>query len=434
MTNAAGHDMSRRFKFVLTAMVVVVLTAIYVVGLFLLGDVFNVEEQLDDLFEKDLYGKEYHPASSTAVTITLDGKSVTEAEEKLLGEYFTYFYAGLGAAQSENITRFYATQCVAELYDALAFDYEAYMYGKCPIDRTYESCGVTIDVKRRHAVPKKTDIEIDVEISASAMTGTNADPIAVRGEKHSFVLDEEGKKPLIKEHTSARPAYSAAMQAYDKALEEAGYQRSDLTYTFIPKYTARALELLKSGSDSPMFTKEETADRPAAEYEYDRSTAALAAIAGFSGSGAFGEYDEDDANFVSRCIFEGGIPMDAQGERYDQWKWYDGEISTERKKTGCSRSWFDREYFYMYVTTNEGFGMVAYETGGGNGELGDVVQLMQDGKPTAEFMITSIMVTSSGQVKDYLVSNNTYSAVSLLSLGYTDFRVLHIEGYNTANI
>ena len=69
--------MSRRFKFVLTAMVVVVLMAIYVVGLFLLGDVFNVEEQLDDLFAKDLYGKDYRPASSTSVKVTFDGKSVT---------------------------------------------------------------------------------------------------------------------------------------------------------------------------------------------------------------------------------------------------------------------------------------------------------------------------------------------------------------------
>ena len=426
--------MSRRFKFVLTAMVVVVLMAIYVVGLFLLGDVFNVEEQLDDLFEKDLYGKDYRPASSTSVKVTFDGKSVTDAEEELLGQYFTYFFAGRGAAKSENITRFYTTQCVAELYDALAFDYEAYMYGKCPIDRTYGNCDVTIVVRRRHQVPKKTDIEIDVEISTSALTKTNGDPIVVRGEKHSFVLDEEEKKPLIKEHTNSRPAYSAALQAYEKVLANAGYQRSDMTYTFIPKYTARALEMLKSEADSFVFAKTDESGKPAAEYEYDRSTAALSAISGFSGSGAFTEYDEDDANFVSRCIFEGGIPMDAQGERYDQWKWYDGEISTERKKTGCSRSWFDRDYFYRYVTTNEGFGMVAYETGGGNGELGDVIQLMLDGKPAAEFMITSIMVTSDGQVKDYLVSNDTYSAVSLLSLGFTDFRLLHIEGYNTANI
>ena len=426
--------MSRKTKFVLTAVVVLVIVAIYVVGLFLLSDVFDFRKKLDELFEKDLYGKDYHPVSDTAVTLTFDGKAVTEQEEQLLGEYFTYFYAGLGELRSENIARFYTTQCIYELYDDLAFRYEAYLAGKCPIDRSYGECTVTVYVTRRHAVPKKADIEIDVEISASAMTGTNTDPIVVRGEKHSFVIDEDGKSPLIKEHTSVRPSYTAAMRGYDKVLAEAGYQRKDMNYTFIPKYTERALEMLKKDNELILFGKEDLSGKPTAECEYDRSTAALTAIAGFSDSGAFTEYDEDDANFVSRCIFEGGIPMDAQGDRYDQWKWYDEELNNARKKTGCSRSWYDREYFYRYVTTNEGFGMVAYETTAGNGELGDVIQLMQDDKPAAEFMITSIMVTKSGQVKDYLVSNDTYSAVSLISLGYTDYRVLHIAGFNTANI
>ena len=426
--------MSRKNKFVLTAVVVLVIVAIYVVGLFLLSDVFDLQKFLDDLFNKDLYGKEYHPVSKTAVTLTFDGKAITEEEEKLLGEYFTYFYAGLGEQRSENITRFYTTQCIYELYDDLAFRYEAYLARKCPIDRSYGECTVTVDVKRRHAVPKKTDIEIDVEIYSSAMTKTNADPIVVRGEKHSFVIDEEDKYPLIKEHTDARPTYTAAMYAYDRALAEAGYRRKDMNYTFIPKYTERALELLKKDNGYIVFGKEDLSGKPTAECEYDRSTAAVTAIAGFSDSGAFTEYEEDDANFVSRCIFEGGIPMAAQGDRYDQWKWYDAELNNARKKTGCSRSWYDRDFFYRYVTTNEGFGMVAYETTAGNGELGDVIQLMQDNKPVAEFMITSIMVTKTGQVKDYLVSNNTYSAVSLISLGYTDYRLLHIVGYNTANI
>ena len=126
--------------------------------------------------------------------------------------------------------------------------------------------------------------------------------------------------------------------------------------------------------------------------------------------------------------------MDSQGEAYDQWKWYDAEVNTERRKTGCSKSWYDREAFCNYINANYGFGMAACETAAGNGELGDIIQLLENGRPVLEFMITGIAADADGQVKDYLVSNDKYANISLLAAGFYDIRVLHIVGHNTANI
>lgn len=426
--------MRPKTKTVLTAMFVVVLIAIYVVGLFLFWDICNVEGSLDDLMDRDLYATEYAPESATRVDVAFNGKTLTTDEELLIKEFFVYWYAGLGTMKPEKIARLYSLQTNSELFDELAFDYETSLARKCPIDMSFGSCTLTVKVKRRHAVQKTEKVEIDLELSGDITYNSAARHSAIRGENHSFVLSTANKSLLIEEHTTDRPSYVYANYGLGRVLAANRLVRSDLNYTFFPKYTAPTLEMLDKEISDLVFGQPARSTYPTAEYEYDRRTAANAAINGFSTSGAFGEYDENDANFVSRCIFESGIPMDSQGGKYDQWKWYDEEINTERKKTGCSKSWFDREAFYRYIRDNEGFGMVALQTTTGGGEIGDVVQLMHDGNAVAEFMITGIMADENGDVKDYLVSNDRYASVSLITLGCTDLRIIHIVGYNTANI
>ena len=426
--------MDHRLKTVLTAMVVVVLTAIYVVGVFLLWDVLNVEKSLDDLLETDLYASDLHPNSATAVNITFDGKAVTAEEEQLLSDWFTYRYAGLGAKKAERISRFYTVQTSFELFDELDLDYEVFLAQSCPMDLSFESCDITLNVRRRHAVPKTDKVEIDIELSAQIPYKAFASPSVIRCEKHSFVLNIYAKQLRIEEHTTDASASVFAEHGLDKVLTSNRLKRSDLNYTFFPKYTDPTLKMLEEEFMRFGFEPADKTAYPKAEYEYDRATAANSAIRGFSGSGAFGEYEENDVNFLSRCIFESGIPMDSQGEKYDQWKWYDDEINTERKKTGCSLSWYDRNAFYRYIRENTGFGMVACVTETGGGEIGDILQLMYDGEPVEQFMITGIMADKDGNVKDYLVSNDRYASVSLITLGCTDFRVMHISGHNTANI
>ena len=313
-------------------------------------------------------------------------------------------------------------------------DYETYLVRQCPLDLSFGSCKVTAYIRRRHSVPKSQRFEVDAEISAELYYTALGKKGIIRSEKHSFVLEESGKTPLILTHDTTRPAYTAASNGLDTVLAANGYKRSDLTYTFLPKYTSAALDMLTEKADEYKFYTSGSVTYPEAEFSYDRDKAANTAERGFSGDGAFTEYDENDANYISRCIFESGIPMDSQGGRYDQWKWYDEEINTERKKTGCSQSWFDREAFYKYVTVNEGFGLVGCEVSNGDGQLGDAVQLLVGGKAAAEFMITGIITASDGSVMDYLLSNDVYSSVSMMTLGFTDIRVLHIVGYNTANI
>ncbi len=416
----------------LTAMIVVVLTAIYVVGIFLLWDCFSVNDRLDDLMDHDFYGSDDSPVSKTEVSVSVTGKTITDEEEALLSGFFRRFYAGLGACKPETLTAYYTGQNEYELFDANAYEYETFLMSESPLDLSFDECSVTVEITRRHAVARSKKIEIDLTLSASMTPNGTGKPTSVRGETHLFTLDESGKSPLILIHSTDRPASRAADAVLDSLLAANRLTRKDLTYSYYPKYISAALSRLKESPPDLSPVSEPTC--PAPEIEYDRKAAATAARNGFTDDGIFTEYEENDANYISRCIFAGGIPMDSQGDKNDQWKWYDSEVNDERRRTGCSKSWFDREAFYLYVKTNTGFGLVGCETAAGSGRVGDVVQLMSGGTPVAEFMITSVARREDGSAADYLVSNDRCTSVSFLTLGFSDFRLLHIAGYNTANI
>lgn len=423
--------MNRKTKTVLTAMIIVVIAAIYAVGLFLLWDFFGIDGKLDDLMEKDLYEKHYYTESNVPVNVKLVGKEITDEEGKLISDYFVYYYAGLGALKAEKIARFYIFECNDELFDEMALDYEIFLASECPIDMTFRSCDLTVNITRRHGVPKSNKTEIDIKLTASVEGGA---AYKVKNEIHSFVVEKNGKALQIAEHTTERFSRTAAEKELDAVLAARKYTRSDLNYTFFPKYTAIVLENLEKARNSVSMKRGNTDEFPAAEILYDREKAVYTAVNGVSDDGIFDTYPENDANYISRCIFESGIPMDSQGERYDQWKWYDSEQNYERRKTGCTKSWYDRQEFYRYVTENSGFGLAGCEAEKGGGALGDIVQIMSDGKPVQELMITGIIAGAGGNTRDYFVSNDRFKSVPLLTLGYTDFRVLHISGHNTANI
>lgn len=421
----------KKGKTLLTAAIVVVIAAIYVVGFFLLWDYFNVSDRLTDMLDSDFFGG--RPARVPAISseVTFSGTVISEEEEKLISDYFRFYYAGLGTLTSADLSDWFAFQSEDELFDEFALDYEIELAGgKC-----FDSSQLGINIRRRDVSQKRKTTEIRLVLNAAYTLRGRETPCTTKGEAHTFIIDNSKKQPLIKSHTTDRAARLAAESALDTLLEENKFARSDLTYTYFPKYISAAFERLcseisytykKRDSEIPIIYEK-------AEYDYDREAAVDAALRGFELRRTSTVYDENDVNFTSWCLFSAGIPMDAQGKGSEQWKWYSEDINHERSKTGCTESWYERDAFYEYVKQNDGFGLVAYEAADSDGEKGDIIQIMQNEKPALQCMITDIIM-QDGVISDYIVCTDIYSQVPLRSIAGTDFRVLHIVGYNTANI
>lgn len=424
-------------KRALTALIVVVLAAIYVVGFFLLWDYFGVDGAITDILDRDLYASEDKPNSETAVTLSFSGSSVTEEERALISGFFTYYYAGLGNHAPEKISKFFSFQSNDELFDNMALDYEIFLAESLSSPLVFDGCTIYIDVVSRRESRKSKTTELSLTLSAEFSEGGEALPLKIKKESHSFIISTKEKDPLISAHTTDRFSRRTAEKQLDRVLSEAGYQRSDLAYTYFPPYIKSALAALEEETAAlyAAFPDEaESAESPAPEYRYDREKAASFAKTAENGGSLFDSYPEDDANFTSQCLFAAGIPMDCQGEGDTQWKWYDSEVNTQRKKTGCSESWYLRDRFYEYALKNSGFGLCAGEIPRGCGKKGDIIQLLDKGEPVLQCIITDVERDSGGKAVDYIVCTDCYTSVSLKTLGCGDFRIIGIYGYNTANI
>lgn len=166
-------------------------------------------------------------------------------------------------------------------------------------------------------------------------------------------------------------------------------------------------------------------------YEYDRIAAVQYARQWALGRNPkFKDYENwggNCTNYISQCVNAGGVPMDPYGDNVmKEWYWY--------SDTNRTPSWTGSQPFFEYFTGNNNdntnnFGVYAVEASYNELELGDVVQLIKDGKAYHTMIITKVLLDGD-YVYDYLVSQNTYDLLDYpLSLKVGERRYLKIFGY-----
>lgn len=166
-------------------------------------------------------------------------------------------------------------------------------------------------------------------------------------------------------------------------------------------------------------------------YEYNRISAARYARQwALSRNPKFKDYEElggNCTNYISQCVNAGGIPMDSDGNNVmKEWYWYSDANRTP--------SWTGAQPFFEYFTKNnngetKNFGVYAKQTDYDELELGDIVQLIKDGKAYHTMMITGLLLDGE-YIYDYLICQNTYDLLDYpLSLKVGEKRYLKIFGY-----
>ena len=123
----------------------------------------------------------------------------------------------------------------------------------------------------------------------------------------------------------------------------------------------------------------------------------------------------DCTNFVSQCVYAGSCVMNYT----PTFGWY--YISSEDR----TASWTGVEFFYNFITQDEGVGPYASETDAGGLDIGDVIQL---GQTEGDFYHSLIVTGFSGG--QYLVSAHSQDSLNrpLDTYTYERIRFLRIEG------
>lgn len=165
--------------------------------------------------------------------------------------------------------------------------------------------------------------------------------------------------------------------------------------------------------------------------EYNREMAAAYAKRWALGRNpAYHDYEDwggDCTNFISQSIHKGNIPFDNNGiEEYKKWYWYSDKYRTP--------SWTSAELFYQYIVNNNkdytyNFGIYARNANYNELELGDIVQLMYNGKAYHTMIISDILLEGE-YLLDYLICQHTYDLLNYpLSMKEGERRYIKILGY-----
>lgn len=157
-------------------------------------------------------------------------------------------------------------------------------------------------------------------------------------------------------------------------------------------------------------------------FPYNRTNALLYArrwalarnplFSNFSGIGG------DCTNFVSQCLYAGSCVMNYT----PTFGWY------YRSPDDRAPAWTGVEFFYNFLTGNDGVGPYASETEEGELQVGDVIQL---GDETGDFYHTLFVTGFTGST--YLIAAHSDDALDrpLDTYTYAQARFLHIEGVRT---
>ena len=424
-----------RMKTLLTTLIVLTITAIAVVGFILAWDVFDFSGRLDRLFNTDfINGEEPLYRSDIDIDVSSSMSSgVPESERAVIEGFFVRYFASLGSFYREDISDYFVRQCEDELIDGLTLDCEISAAKTCAADLSYSECSIRYTVIER-TTEREGNIKLTVKCSVSLQYAGLAGQTK-QEEEHTFVLKTEDKELRIKNHTSDRFARLSAIAALDKALAEDGFTQGDMAYTYYSPYIKRAAEIFSVGCEElrqKIGQDEQTEQLFEAEYDYDRAAACEYAENSSGNSAKFGSYDQNDANFCSQCLFAGGIPMDAQGDKLTQWKWYGYNENNAREHSGCTLSWYDRKRFWTYAAENTGFGLVAQVSS--TAQVGDIIQLMNGEEPILQVIVSRIGYGQSGVPAEYFVCTDKQKNIPLSLLGVESVRILSVIGFNTANI
>ncbi len=121
---------------------------------------------------------------------------------------------------------------------------------------------------------------------------------------------------------------------------------------------------------------------------------------------AYDDYGGNCNNYISQCLFAGGIPMDYSGDY--QWKYYSDEVNEAHAAAGRTPSWTSVDGFYNYCKNNTGSGLVALtDCELYSGEVGDIVQISCYGEWDHSVIITKVIYDENGNPIDFLVNSNT---------------------------
>ena len=350
-------------------------------------------------------------------------------QEVLLRDYMTAYYEALARLEPGDPGEFFSPDAEAQaLGNGTVWAFLAGLRGMQRTDLSLTSYRFELTVT---GVEEEDDGSVSVSATEYSVQNFAAHPEVDSesfGVRHQFTLVWEGGRWLLSGHMQMDSLYygilGRAMRPGSGGELSSGY------------YEGRLQELLDAAArDTALRLTQGEEQEVSADHPYDRE-AAVAYAHRWTGVRSsdwpdYSRYGGNCQNFVSQCLYAGGIPMDPYG--YAVWKWYGETPNNLASFYGRSASWSSVEEFLSYAGENAGgYGLAAVpDAPYYSGEPGDVIHLGRDGEWRHTVLIVDT-VEEDGETVDYLIDSNTADLRNfpVSAYAYTDQLLIRICGWN----
>ncbi len=369
---------------------------------------------------------------------------IDSSTEGAIVDYLNTWFGALAELKEQDVTQYFdlsdSQGAVSAAIDqaALSFLVDVRSLQANDLTLTGYTCGITYTgAETLDNGDLEVTLEEDHAVQFSFLDGVDS---YSSGIEHTFVIRQEGSSCRIIAHEKEEDGYLLIEELYDEQSQGTVRTQTSQLLDQIreqlldqARQDIAALEAEKSGVSA------DSASAALSDHAYDRDAAVAYAMEWVDPQsvirndawGLYDEYGGNCNNYISQCLYAGGIPMDSDGA--DQWKWYGDSVNTRQTASGRSGSWAGVAEFYDYAESNDGYGLTADTTANiYSGQAGDILQYGVDGEWNHSVIITDVVTGEDGSVKDYLINSNTTDRINYpaSAYAYSDLRLIRILGWN----
>lgn len=429
-------------------LIILVFFALTVIGC---SNPINNLEQKDIAPEKNIESN--NPTSKGQVKITNSfEKAIPDEIGKVIASFFSIYYESISELEEKDLTSLFDLSSPASIDNANINQASlSYLIGHRkiqPNDLKLTKYSYQIDYLYKKAL--NGDI-IEMLLHEHSKIYFNFIPniesiTSSVDHKFTMVSGTDGWK--IQKHRKSEDVYNLIQDEYrarknnqDLTPDMSKDLIANITQDLIKQSELKTLERLESKEQylaNPEINKNVNKKW---KHNYDRNKAVAYASKWVSPDRALRNpkwfvYDDMGGNcnnYISQCLFAGGIPMDIYGPMDFQWKWYSDMVNPKQVSRGRAPAWTGVNEFYTYCRKNTGFGLVSSaDSNFYSGEKGDIIFYGTEDNWHHAVIITDIVKDNKGHPIDYLINSNTTDRINypVSAYSYSNMRLVKVLGWN----
>ncbi|WP_373485512.1 amidase domain-containing protein [Acetobacterium malicum] len=373
--------------------------------------------------------------TSSVIKLRDSDENLDDAMLEPINEYFESYFQAMANLETVDITGLFADPSSENAWiNQSAMDYLIQLRQNQTNDlqMTDYQCGLTVTSVDAESDEVEVVLLEDHTVNFAFIPDVDSSSAGIA---HTFYLTETANGYVITEHYKEEDSFlmleEAIADSYDDPQDVADELLSEALAVI--EELSWEKDVFNSGDGESWVAETDNDYDAEAAVDYAMSWVDPTEVVRNDDYGIYDSYGGNCNNYISQCLWAGGIPMDSDGDNNSQWKWYGEEVDLDESDSGRSPAWTGVAEFYSYASENDGYGLAAVvDDNVFSGSIGDVLQYGHNGDWLHSVIVTDVIEDSDGNMADYLINSNTTDRINYpaSAYGYSELRLIKVLGWN----